>query len=193
MKEIFLILAAGISIVAVLPYARDIVKGKTKPNIASWITWSLLTGVATVAEFAAREYATAIFTSFAALATTFIVVLGLKYGYVKYTLFDAVCQVGAFSGFILWWFFNSPAAAVIASVSIDFIGVLPTIRHSYVAPYEETWITYVLSGVAGVFALLALSAYNWTSLTYPAYIVFANFLIVAVILQRIKKVPRPAQ
>lgn len=191
MKEIFLILASVITIASVIPYARDILKGRTRPNIVSWITWSLLTGVATIAEFAAHEYVTAIFTLAAVIETTTIVILGLRFGYAKYTLFDGVCQAGALFGFVLWWLFNSPVAAVIASVSIDLIGVLPTIRHSYIAPYEETWITYAMSGVGGAFALLALSAYNWASLTYPIYIVFANIVLVTVILQSMKRVPEP--
>lgn len=149
MKEAFLIAAAVVTIGSVVPYARDILKGTTKPNIVSWITWTLLTGIATVAELSAHQYITAIFTASAVFETTLIVILGLRYGYAKYTRFDAVCQIGALSGFFFWWLFNTPAAAVIATVSIDFVGALPTIRHSYRAPHEETWLTFAMAGVGG--------------------------------------------
>ena len=183
MRDFFIITSAVITVAAVVPYIRDILKGTTKPNIASWITWTLLTGVATIAEFAAHEYRTAIFTSAAVLETAIVVMLGLRYGYAKYTKFDAICQIGAFSGFVFWYFFNSPAAAVIATVIIDFIGALPTLRHSWISPGEETWPTYALGGVGGSLAILGLTAYNWTSLTYAVYIVLINttfsYLIIA--------------
>lgn len=186
MKDLFLIIAAIVTVGSVLPYARDIFKGTTKPNIVSWITWTLLTGIATVAEIAAHEYVTAIFTSSAVLETTIIVVLGLRYGYVKYTTFDVVCQVAAFVGIILWQLFNSPTIGVIASVTIDFVGAMPTIRHSWRNPGEETWSTYALAGLGGALAIAALSSYNWISLTYAVYIVLINIVLSVIIMQRNK-------
>lgn len=184
MKTIFLILATLVTVGSVIPYIRDILKGTTKPNIVSWITWTLLTGIATAAEIAAHEYVTAIFTGAAVLETAIVVVLGLKYGYVKYTRFDVVCQISAVVGLILWQLFNSPAVGVVASVSIDFIGALPTIRHSWREPGEETWLAYALAGFGGALAIAALHSYNWTSLTYAVYIVLVNALLSFIIIAR---------
>ena len=128
MHNVLLLSAAAITLASVIPYIRDIIKGTTKPNIVSWITWTLLTGIATVAEFSAHEYTTAFYTASAAVTTGMIVVLGFKYGYARYTAFDIVCQVMALVGFALWWIFNNPTLAVVASVTIDFIAALPTIR-----------------------------------------------------------------
>ena len=188
MKTFLLALSVMVTIGSVIPYVRDILKGTTRPNIASWITWTLLTLVATIAEFAAGEYVTAIFTSAAVLETLLIVILGLKYGYAKYSRFDAICQIGALSGFVFWFLFNSPAAAVIAVVAIDFIGALPTVRHSWIKPDEETWLTFAMAGIGGLLAILALTAYNWTSLTYAVYIVLINILITYVIIYRTRTV-----
>jgi hypothetical protein len=145
---------------------------------------TLLTAVATIAEFSAGEYRTAIFTSTAVLETLIIVLLGLKYGHTKYTPFDVICQVGALFGFVLWAIFNSPAAAVIFAVSIDFIGALPTIRHSWLKPGEETWITFAMAGAGGLLAIFARTSFNWTSLTYAVYIVLINIFISAILIGR---------
>lgn len=118
--------------------------------------------------------------------TASVVVFGLRHGYVKYGRFDVVCQLGAILGLILWQLFNSPAIGVVASVTIDLIGVLPTLRHSWRKPHEETWSTFALSGVGGIFAILALTHYNVTSLTYAVYIVLVNILISLLILGRQK-------
>jgi hypothetical protein len=187
MKIIFLIIASMLTLIAVIPYVKDILKGTTKPNIVSWITWTLLTGVATAAEISAHEYVTAIFTGSAMITTGIIVVLGLRRGYVKYTSFDVACQIGAVVGLIIWQIFGSPELGVIASVMIDFIGALPTIRHSWKHPDEETWQTYGICAIGGVFAIAALSDYNWVSLPYAVYIVLINVLFVAILIGRGKR------
>jgi len=186
MKMILLALAAVITVGGVVPYIRDMLRGTTKPNLVSWITWTLLTGIATAAEISAHEYVVAVFTGAAALETFSVVVLGLRHGYVKYTQFDVVCQVAAIVGIVLWQLFNSPTIGVVGAVAIDFIGALPTFRHAWITPHEETWQTYALSGFAAVLALGALSTYNWVSLPYPIYLVVVNIAMPAVIITREK-------
>lgn len=185
MKDILLALSVIITLVSVIPYLRDILRGTTKPNLVSWITWTLLTGIATAAELAAGEYVAAIFTSSAVVETGSVVVLGLiKRACVRYTRFDVICQISAIVGIILWQLFDSPAVGVIASVTIDFVGALPTLRHCWEKPGEETWPTYALAGLAGLFAILALDTYNVISLPYPIYIMLINFIMAVEIIGR---------
>ncbi|GAC1390967.1 MAG: hypothetical protein NVSMB46_01910 [Candidatus Saccharimonadales bacterium] len=167
-----------------IPYIRDILSGSTKPNIVTWITWTLLNSVATYAEFSAHEYRTAIFTFSAVIGTFTVVLIGFKYGHTKYTWFDVICQISALLGFLLWFLLNSPAAAVIAAVIIDFIGSIPTLRHSWKQPYEETMSTYAIAGIGGVLALLTFSSYTVTSLSYPIYIVIINIIFSLIIIYR---------
>lgn len=186
MKIAFLVLATIVTLCSSLPYLRDILKGTTKPNIVSWITWTLLTGIATAAEIAAHEYVTAIFTGAAVVETGAVVVLGIRHGYVKYTTFDVICQISAIVGIVLWQLFNSPTIGVLASVTIDFIGALPTLRHSWVKPGEETWSAFALAGLGGALALFALNNYNWISLSYAMYIVIINIVMSLIIIGRAK-------
>ena len=184
MKDIFLVTASVLTVGCAIPYIRDILKGTTKPNIVSWLTWTILTSIATVAEFADGEYRTAIFTSAAVIETSLVVILGLKYGYAKWSKFDTICQIGAFSGFFFWWLFNSPAMAVISVATIDLLGALPTVRHSWLKPSEETWSAYAIASIGGVFAIASFHVYNWTSLTYAVYIVCINVLLVLILLRK---------
>lgn len=184
MKDLLLILSAVVTITAVIPYIRDILRGTTKPNIASWVTWTILFVVATIAEIAAGEYRTAFFTVSITIETALVVILGLKYGYAKYTKFDAACQISALLGFVAWWLFDNPLAAVLLVVAIDLLASLPTVEHSWFNPKEETWVTFALSGLGGFLAVFALTAYNWTSLLYPIYIVLINLVITSVLLLR---------
>ena len=185
MSMIFLALGAILTIVSVVPYLIDILKGDTKPNLVSWITWTLLTGIATVAELVAGEWITAVFTASAVVETGSVVVLGLvKKVYVKYETFDIVCQIAALVGIVLWLTFNSPLIGVLGALLIDLIGALPTVRHSWQKPDEETWLAYGICTIAAVFGVLALENFNWISLSYPLYIVLINFVMATVIIYR---------
>jgi hypothetical protein len=110
--------------------------------------------------------------------------LGIRYGFVKYSIFDVISQIGALIGFALWWLFNSPGLAVVAVVLIDLIGALPTVRHSWISPSEETWEAFGVAGASGLFAVLALSSFDWVTLPYPAYIMLINAIIAVTIIYR---------
>lgn len=190
MKDTFLILSGLLTVSASVPYARDILKGESKPNIVTWMTWTLLASIATIAEIAAGEYRTAAYTGAAVLETLIIVVLGLKYGRTKYTAFDVICQVGALFGLVLWAIFNSPTAAIIFAVSIDLIGSLPTVRHAWVRPGEESWEAYAIAGVAGALAIMALHSFTWASLTYAVYVALSNVVIYFILILRPRITPK---
>ena len=187
MHSIFLIISAILTVAAVVPYILDIRKGLTKPNLVSWITWTLLTGIATAAQISAGELVAATFSGSAVLGTALVVIFGLRHGYVKYARFDVVCQIAAVVGIILWQLFDSPAIGVIAAVTIDFIGALPTIRHAWNKPGEETWQTFGIAGVGGIFGIAALTTFNLVTLPYAIYIILINFSFVAIILKQRKR------
>lgn len=171
-----------IAIASVVPYILDILRHKTKPNIVSWFTWTVLTGVATAAAFAAHEPRTAILTLASTLCTGAVVVLGLRFGIAKFSLFDILCQVGAVIGLGLWIIFNSPTIGIVVPVTIDFVAALPTLHHAWTKPHEETWQTFLMAAVAPIFTLASLTSYTTASLLYPLYLLIVNPTIAGTIL-----------
>lgn len=189
MKPLLLLTSSALTILAVLPYLRDILRGKTKPNLTSWITWSILTAIATFAAIDAGEYATAIFTAAATTSVLLVVIFGIwKKAYVKYTPLDITCQLIALMGIVLWQMLDSPEIAMLMAIAIEMVGITPTIRHAWKQPNEETWQTFAISGTASILAVLAIESYNWVSLPYPLYLVLANYLVALIIIVRTKHV-----
>lgn len=184
MKDILAIAAALLATLSTLPYLIDIVRQKTKPNIVSWLTWTVLTAIATAAAFAAHEPRTAWLTLGSTLCTGAVVVLGFKYGTAKFSLFDVLCQVGAVVGLACWLLFNSPTIGIIVPVAIDFVGMLPTLRHSYLKPAEETWQTFLIGVIAPVLTIVSLSSFTTASVLYPLYLFGANLAIVVTVVSR---------
>lgn len=187
LKDIFLTVSGVLEIVCIYPYIRDILKRTTKPNITTWLTWTILSTIASFALVAAGENRSAFFSGMLALQTGSVVVLGLKFGYAKYSTFDYVCQVGAVIGLLLWWIFNSPSLAIYAAVIIDFIGALPTVRHSILKPQEETASSYTLSALSALLAIFALTEYNLNSLVYALYILVIDGTIATILIIKQRK------
>jgi len=184
MKNTLAVIGGLIAAFSTLPYLIDIVRRKTKPNIVTWFTWTLLTSIATAAAFAAHEPRTALLTLGSAICTGAVVVLGVRYGIAKLSTFDLLCQLGALIGLALWLIFNSPSIAIFFALAIDFIVMLPTLRHSWRSPQEETWQTYMIGVVSALFTLSSLAKFNFVSLAFPTYLLFADLLIACVVIYR---------
>ena len=183
-RDVAAILGGLLAAFSTIPYIIDIVKRRTKPNIVSWFTWTLLTGIALAASISAHETRTALLMAGSTVCTTAVVILGLKYGKAEFTKFDAFCQVSAILGIVAWQVFNSPSIAVVAAVVIDFLGTIPTLRHSWRKPGEETWQTFIIGVIAPLLTFMSLQTFNIVSLSYPVYLVLANASIVFIVVYR---------
>jgi hypothetical protein len=171
-----------VAILGAFPYIIQIIRGRTKPRIVTWFTWSLLTGIACAASFSTHDIPSAILTLASMLVNMTIVVLGFKHGDRHFERLDVFCQLAAFVGLALWFLFNSPAIAVSSSIAIDAVGAIPTLKHSWKRPYEETWISFLLGSIAGVLTTIVAASWSITAVAYPLYLAIANALLVALIL-----------
>jgi hypothetical protein len=189
MRSELVFIGACIALFGAIPYILDTVRCKTHPNIVTWFTWTLLNGINAVAAWSAGATQTAIFSTAAAIATGAILVVGLRFGLKRYTLFDIVCQAAALGGVALWRATSRPSLAVATNVVADFAGWLPTLRHAWQAPHAETWQTFAMSGLSAALTLISIQHYTFIALAFPSYILTANVVIVSVILSRRARAP----
>ena len=184
MKQILLLASALITIASVVPYIIDVAKHKTKPRIVSWFVWTVLMVIAGSAALSDGNIPTAVLSLAAATATGLVVIIGYKNSDKTFTRLDIVSFIGACIGLALWWYFDSPLAAIIMSVATDFVGAMPTVWHAYKKPKEETTSTFVLSGIGALLALLAVSEFSFATLLLPIYLVCMNATIALILVTR---------
>ena len=193
MQNALIVIAGVLAVVAIAPYLQDTLRGKTRPNIITWFTWTLLNALSAAAAFAGHAYQTAVFAAAVTLVTASVVVFGLRDGIKKYGVFDYVCQALALVGIVLWQLSGEPAVAMTLSIIASFIGSLPTYRHAWRAPHEETWQAFGLDGAAAVVAALSVTQLSYLALAYPVYIALSDVSLVGVILwRRLRTHPRAA-
>jgi hypothetical protein len=182
MKSILLYVGPLVNLLSVVPYIIDIIRHKTKPNVVSWVTWTVLTGIGTAAVIAEESFVSSLLPLSSTLCTFLVVLLGIKFGFAKYSRADGICQAAAVFGLLLWWIFNSPLIALVAVIVVDAVAAIPTLVHSWRLPNEETWQTFGLASFGSLLTLIAIESYTAGNLAYPIYLLSANALITGTIL-----------
>lgn len=186
-KDLLGIAATVIAIVSYLPYFRDILANKTKPHAFSWLVWSLLTFIAFFGQLAGGAGAGAWVNGFTAVICFIIFIFGIIKGRKNIVLIDWISLLGAAIAIIFWFITKGPLISIILVTITDALGFFPTFRKSFHKPHEETLITYILSGLKYVFALFALNKVSLVTALFPSYLIIANWLFVAIVLMRKKK------
>lgn len=175
-------LTAGlISTIAFLPYVRDILKLKTKPERASWLIWGVLGSIAFFSQLAEGASDSLWMTAAQTLGVVLVFALSIKFGVGGLTKRDKIALVIAGIGLVLWYLTNEATIALFIVIIIDSIGTILTVIKTYKRPESETLISWVLYGASGFLALFAVGSFNLVLFAYPVYIFLANFAVVCAI------------
>lgn len=184
LKLALALVSITMAIVAYIFYFRDIFAGKTKPHAFTWLVWATLTAIAFAGQMYDGAGSGAYVTGVTAVVSFIIFGFAITGGEKNITRSDKFYLAGAALAVVPWLLTSQPLVSVILITLIDFLGFLPTIRKSYHKPYEETLITYLLSGLKFVLAIIALENYTIVTWLYPASLVLANLLFVVLLLVR---------
>lgn len=182
MFQILGILSGLASAICHLPYIRDTIFNKTKPERATWLIWSVLGSIAFLSQLAKGATNSLWLPFFDTLGVVVIFFLSIKFGVGGLIKRDIVALVVAFLGLILWWFFQEAALALILVIIIDVAGAIPTIIKSYKNPESETLSTWILSSLSGFLGMLAVGSINPVLLVYPIYIWLINLITAGTII-----------
>jgi hypothetical protein len=185
-RAALLALGAFFVLASAIPYVLNIVKGRTRPRMFSWLVWTLLGAIATGAAYTEGEHASAALTAAATVETASIVVLGWRYGNRNFERLDLCCLVGVTIGLTLWALLDSPLSGLVAALLIDILAAIPTVRHAWRRPTEEAAAAYLLCAIAAVCCLAAMSEYTLVGLLYPVYLLALNGLVAAIILRVVR-------
>lgn len=150
-------------------YIASILRGQTKPNRASWWVWAGMGIVVWLSYYysGARESLWVPLSE--VIGPIIAAILSIKYGEGGWTPFDRKCLFGIVIVLLLWWIFNSPVIALAAGLSIDLFAALPTIKKSYLKPFEENLTAWILVVVANFLNLFAISTWTFGVVLHPVY------------------------
>jgi hypothetical protein len=184
MQASFGILAGILQLIASAPYVRDILRGSTKPQRATWTIWTTLSFVVLASQWASGATWSLALTIGQALSCGLVFVLAIRRGVGGVSPVECALLAIAALGIAGWQLAGDPMVATCSVVIADIIGVALMLPKTYRQPGSETLSTYAIGVVSTVFALAAVDSLAASLVIYPIYILVADFAVVAVIFLR---------
>lgn len=187
---VFGVLAGVLTTLAYAPYIVDTIAGRTRPQRASWMIWSVLGSIALCSQIYEEAGASIWFAAAQVSGTILVLVLSFWFG--RGTLLRlsdlAILAVAAF-GLVLWYQTDNAAYALSITITISLLGGMLTAAKAYRDPDSETLGTWVISLVASGLAILSVDGLDPVLLAYPVYLftLYAVF-IAAIVLGRARNV-----
>lgn len=173
-------LASGIILLAgAPPYLYDILKGKTKPERATWFIWSVLGIIAFISQASLHGGWSLVFIGIDAFGSILVFLLALKFGVGGWTRIDKIGLVIALIGVVISLAARQPTLAIIGVVLADLAGVALTVRKTFYKPRSETAITWFFIGTASLLGALSVGKWQLDLLLYPLYLAVANYSVLA--------------
>lgn len=183
-RSLFSILSGIIFLAGFFPYIRAVLRGRAKPSKSSWIIWASLDTVALAGMCVSHTLNGQILA--ATCGSWMVVILALKHGIPGWSKLDKTCLVGALLGILLWIIFANPVLAILASMSVVFLGSMPTFRSVWEDPDRENLAAWVCYWISCIFSFLAIPRWTLAAAAQPM-VFFAMDTIVLALLLRPKK------
>jgi len=183
---LFGVTSAVLSIIAYGPYIYDTARGRTKPERATWLIWSVLSAISCASMIAEGAGPAVWFAAVQVLGTTVIFLQSVSKGAGRYFCKrnSAVLIVAGF-GLVAWYFTADAVYALSISIGVSMLGGFTTLLKAYHHPRTETLPTWVLAFVAACLAVASVGAFDPVILAYPAYLVLLyGGIVMAVLLGR---------
>jgi len=178
------IFSITLQLCSLVPYLIGIFRGKVRPHVFTWLIWSIIAGVAFVAQWHEGAGAGMWVTATNILACFAVIILALKHGTKHIAKSDWIALSISFMAIPVWVITNNPLWSVIIVCFIDGIAFWPTVRKAWYRPRDELMRTFFFGGAAYLLAIPALANVNAITILYPAWLGTINMLFVAMMFLR---------
>jgi hypothetical protein len=184
MQAAFGVLAGILQLVATAPYLRDVLRGSTTPQRATWMIWTTLSLVVFASQWASGATWSLALTAGQAVSCAAVFALAIRRGVGGVSPIELALLGLAALGVVGWQVAGDPTVATCSVVAADVIAVALMLPKTYRQPGSETLATYAIGVVSTLFALAAVNSTAPSLLIYPLYILVADFAVAALILNR---------
>ncbi len=182
MKELLGLIAVLLGIIGIIPYVKDIYKGKTKPHLFSNLIWAVVTTIAFFTQVAKGSGPASWTTLVMALLTIYITILCFKYGTQDVTKLDTFFLALGLLSIVPWILTKDPTISVVIATLIDVFGFIPTIRKTWKDPGSETLFTWNTNVLRHAISLFAIRNFVLATYIYPLALLCMNILTVSAII-----------
>ncbi|HTJ73335.1 MAG TPA: hypothetical protein VL481_01960 [Verrucomicrobiae bacterium] len=150
------VIAGVVGAIGYAPYIRDILKGTTKPDRASWLIWLLEYAALFCAQLSVGTAGSLWLIGLQLLAVIAINILSYRYGTGGFTKENSLVLLSVCAVLTAWYFIRSADLTIILLIAVEASGVILTMRKVYKQPGSETLIMWALIALAGMIGVIAI-------------------------------------
>lgn len=173
-------------------YIRDILRGKTKPNLVTWFFWALAPIIGTFLQIEAGAGLSVLPVFLAGFfpLIIFLIALYTRNSHWKITKFDILCGVFSLIALVLWVITRKAGISLIFAILADALAAVPTLIKSWKFPETETALGYMPGIINNILGLLIIKEWSFSIYSFSFYFIILNsILILFIIRKKIFKTP----
>lgn len=175
------IVAGVLALIGYVPYIVSTLKGKTRPNKATWIIWTIVGGLLAFSYLAEGDEKAIWVPLSYFIGPLIVAILSFKYGFSQWSRLDKVCVVVAVLSLVPWALADDAMITLLINLGIDMSGAIPTLVKSYREPDTEDFTAWFIFFAANTLLLFSITQWNLAVL-YPVYLFFlAGGMVVLII------------
>ncbi len=165
------------SLAGYVPYALEIIRGKSAPERASWLIWTLSSVLVLLSYWQVGARTTIWLPLAYVLGSAFITILAYTHGREGWGALEQLALIVAIISSIRWIYSDQPVVALALNMAIGFIGYFPGIIRMFKNPSKtedlelEGWTLFFLGSI---FNLVDVSQWTLTIAAVPVVIFVMN-------------------
>ncbi|MGW4769548.1 hypothetical protein ACWEO2_16080 [Nocardia sp. NPDC004278] len=181
--------SVGISLYGVIAYLAGILDGGTRPRMASWVAWCTANTVFTAVAYLAGAYLAAGINAASATMNAAVIALGLRRGVSLRPgdNIDWACLLSSIACVLVTVEISDKTFGAMLAICANLIATVPTLRHAWSKPQEETWQMFAanaFAGALGVSGVLLASGYQFATVAGPLITTIGNIVLVTLTVGR---------
>lgn len=182
--EIVGVIAGLLEFLAFILYYVSIIQGKTRPNRATWFVLTVVGALIAMSYYASGARETLWVPLSYAIGPLIAFLLSIPYGEGGFTLFDRWCLFACFVSIVFWKVSHSSEITLFFSMLIDFFGLLPTIKKSYLDPASEDRAAWSVTSLSNFMNIFAVGSWTFVIGFYPVYMFLVNGVVTLLLFLR---------
>lgn len=180
----FAYIAAGLRLGGGFAYVVATFRGKARPNVVSWLLWSLTPLISFAVGLSEKGFDPALIVTLATgISPLLVVIIALAKHprSLKFNRLNVTCFIIALAGIGLWVATDHPVLAIALAILADIVSALPTLVKIIRHPYSEYLPTYAVNAFGMVLAIAAAQSFDVLTIGFLVYIAVINLVIIGLI------------
>ena len=179
--EYFAYITIILGLVGAIYYIKNILYGTTRPNLVSWVLWTIAPFVGVYIAYQSGVSGPILLSTFMAGFSPLLVVIASlfkKGSYWKTTRFDIVCGALSLLAIIVWIVIKNGILSLLFAIIADLLAGIPTMVKSWRHADTEHIAPYGLGIINQIITFLIIKEVTFLNFAFPVYFILSNLVII---------------